>query len=381
MISHKAHMIIINLFPISKGGGLQNAFSLLTALKNRGLKNYLCMVRKGSQLEKYCLRHDIKFKSFKDGILGRIFFELFFAHNSCIESHAKVVFTLFGNCPIRSGNAVKIAGFARSNIVEQDNEFWSFLPWHKKILKQLSDKIILLFMKASNVVILETDRLGKLSSKNKIFGEIDNRVVKMAASGLIVSELKELPKIVLADSDTINITYITGSHPNKNIPFLAAIFQQLNSLCGDKRFNLVCTLPDDTYLAEVRNEFNNLGILDNIKNLGFLSSHDIPKAIEHSHALINVAHLESFSNNWVEAWASKRLLICRDAQYAKDSCFNSAVYIDLEKPSESAKRLIEIFHSQSLYDEHVKQGQELLKNMPNSDEKFEQYLRIINEFL
>lgn len=374
-------MIIINLFPVSKGGGLQNAFSLLMALKKSALINYLCLVRKGSELEEFCITNNINFRSFEASFLGRLLFELFFANSVCLNQGAKIVFTLFGNCPIRSGGAVKVSGFARSNIVECDKHFWHFLPWYKRIIKQLMDRVILQLMKSSDVIILETERLKRLSIKNLIFGQSEIRVVKMAASGLIVKKLSRLENVNVTDISTVNIAYITGSHPNKNIPMLAPIFKCLNANHSSIRYNLICTLPNDSYFSEVKEAFNSFGVSSNLINNGFVSSDDIPQLISKSQAMINVAHLESFSNNWVEAWAAKRLLICRKAEYAEESCFNSAVYIDLDNPEMSALKISEAFESQYKLDQYVERGEELLDKMPNSDEKFHQYLRIIHEFL
>ncbi len=374
-------MIIVNLFPVAKGGGLQNAFSLLTALKKSELTAYQCLVRKGSDLELYCQENDIKFESFGSGLFGRLLFEFFYARRVCLKNNAKVIFTLFGNCPILSGKSIKISGFARSNVVEKDKKFWNFLPRYKRMIKRINDLLILQLMKLSDVVILETERLGRLSSQNKVFGDAKVRVVKMAASGLIVDQLGCIETVKLEDMQTINITYITGSHPNKNIPLLAPLFHFLNINCLNKSFNLICTLPNDDYFMEVKSAFNRLNIEQHLTNGGFLSSNDIPKIISESHALINVAYLESFSNNWVESWAAKRLLICRDAEYAHDSCFDSAIYVDLNEPEISAKKILTIFESQAKFDQYTAQGSKLLEQMPNSNEKFQQYMEIINEFL
>jgi len=375
-------MLLINLYPVAKGGGLQNAFSFLTVLATSEMKGeFLCLVRKKSELQVFCKKRGIPYKAYDDGLRGRLLFEFFHVYKLCKTHKPKVIFTLFGNSPIRTVQVKKVSGFARSNIIEQDRLFWSFLPLAKRISKQVTDYIILRLMRLSDVVIVETERLEKLCRLNNIFPHSSVRVVKMAASELVIKHLKEVPPIKLDDQNTIRILYITGSHPNKNIPLLAPIFSELNRMNDKKRYILCTTLPEGLYLKEVRKAFNTYDAEDSFENIGYVCQENIPSVIASSQAMINVAHLESFSNNWVEAWASRRLLICRDANYAKDSCFDAALYINLFEPVAAAQKINNVFGEQNHFDNLVNEGTRLLSQMPTAQEKFEQYREIIDEFL
>ena len=200
----------------------------------------------------------------------------------------------------------------------------------------------------------------------------------MAPSALVVEKLESLPPIT-SNAKTKNVLYLAGSQPNKNIHALAPLFKYLNQLDGSTFYNLHCTLPAGAYLERVKQTFEENNIADNLVNLGPLHPDSIPSHIQNVHAMINVAQLESFSNNWVEAWASRRVLICRNADYAKDSCKDSAVYINLEDPRTSASKIIEVFSSPESLNQILTKGTKQLNTMPTAIQKFNQYLKITSE--
>lgn len=375
-------MLIINLYPVSAGGGLQNAFSFLEELKRQGvsLTCYIIYVRENSELELFCINNGLNYKSFKTGKIGRIIYELFTFKFQTKNYDTLIIFTLFGNCPFNSPKkAIKISGFARSNILESDIDFWDFLPQNKKIIKKINDKIILFLMRKSHSVVLETPRLVNIALKSKCFRDAKIFLVSMSPSSYIVDKLFKVPKLNVEIKNNVRILYIAGPHPNKNIHKLAKFFSILNR--GEKNFILQVTLESSTYLSSILEVFAQYNITDKIECIGSLKQHEVPDAIAHADALINVAQLESFSNNWVEAWASGRLLIARDASYAKDSCGDSAVYIDLDNPRDGAKAVAEAFENQFIYDGYTTCGYKKLDQLPTASEKYALYMEVINENL
>ncbi len=376
-------MVLFNFYPVAKGGGLQNAYSFLIEMaKAPPSYNYLCVLRKGTGLEKLCNENNIPYIVFESGFWNRVKFELFHFYKLCKKFETKIIFSLFGSTPLVSSKCFSISGFARSNIIEKNVNFWNFLPFYKYCLKLMTDKVILSLMQRSDLIILETDRLARLAKEQNTFPNSVIKVIPMSPSSFVVEGLNNLSMPDMHDVDEVRVLYISGSHPNKNIHKLPLVFKGLNAQSRKgMKFKLVTTLPEGHYCNLIKSLFDEYSMADAWVNLGPVSSESLPDHILNMHALINVAELESFSNNWVEAWASQRLLICRDAEYARESCKKSSIYIDLEKPELSAKNIIDVFKVDNTYANYVNEGLRLVNSLPKPKEKYLMYMETINERL
>lgn len=377
-------MVLINLYPISAGGGLQNALSFLTELQCAKINfNYFVIVRRDSILHEFCISKKLPCIYFNDGLIGRICFELFSFYMVVKSQNARIIFTLFGNPPLIRPKVTCISGFARSNIVESQVDFWGFLPIRKKVVKVFKDILILKLVRLSDVVILETQRLVRIAKYNNTFGSAKVYLVNMSPSALIINKLRSINE--LNSQVNINrfaehsILYLAGSHPNKNVHRLAPFILELNRL--GLIVKLVTTLPEGNYLNSVTKSFQELGIYNKINNVGVISPNDVPQIIEKCSALINVAELESFSNNWVEAWASKRLLICKDSGYSRESCGDSAIYLNFDNVQKAASEVFYALTDMKKFEVYITNGISKLNNLPSSNEKFNEYIKIIEKFL
>jgi glycosyltransferase involved in cell wall biosynthesis len=372
------NMYIINLYPVATGGGLQNALSFLSFLKEDSRnKQTICFVRESSELEMYCKEFNLNYCSFTDGFFGRCKFELFSARVACKAIDAKCVFTLFSNPPFNLPKIKTISGYARSNVIEKDKGFWDFLPINKILKNRVLEFVNLKLISRSDVVILETEHLFNKAITNKVFGKSKIKVVEMAPSNLVLQKLDSMNPLNVSSEGVINILYLSGPHPNKNIHNLGRVMLLLNKSKSKKTYVLNVTLPDGSYLNSVLQNFQKEGASDYIVNRGSINQGEIDNVILDAHALINVARLESFSNNWVEAWASNRLLICADAEYARASCGNAAIYVNINDADSSAKTIIDIFDNESEYLKLVERGNNHLLSLPSSKDKYFKYWEII----
>ncbi|EJE4688654.1 TPA: glycosyltransferase [Vibrio parahaemolyticus] len=377
-------MVIINLIPVAAGGGLQNALSFLTELSMTDVSfKFTVFVRKGSELELFCIERNLPYRSFNCAFLFRIWYEIFGNYSFARKNDVVVIFTLFGTAPLFRGHSIAISGFARSNIIERQVDFWAFLPFWKKWIKNIKDELIRKLVSTSDVIILETNRLIELARSNEVFNDTPLRLVNMAPSSLILKRLKEIPGAKRFDSrcevGVANFIYLSGAHPNKNIHRLGPFFKEIIEL--GLKVNMTVTLPEGAYFDKIMEEFSRLGINSVLNNIGPIKPDDVPKVLLESDVVINVAELESFSNNWVEAWASRRLLVCKDAGYARDSCGNAAIYIDLDNVQASAVEVYKVMIDADRYKSYIDAGKLKLKELPSTKEKFREYVKIIEEFI
>ncbi len=377
-------MVIINLVPVAAGGGLQNAISFLTEFyKCSCIDNskFIFIVRTGSALEELCSIHNIKYESVKlNSVIDRLRFETIIVRKIVARYSPKVIFTLFGNPPVFTPSKVKkVSGFARSNIIEQRSEFWSFLPTIEYFKKRMTDELIRVLFKRSDVIIVETERLLRLAESSRTFGNSKIRCVQMSPSAAF-DNLKSASEMDIQDPIGVKkIAYIAGPHPNKRIEKLAELFYWINRF--EQEYRLVVTFNESSdYATVIKDSFNQYGVLDYVDFVGPISPDMVPVFLADKCAVVNFSMLESFSNNWVEAWKFRKLLICRNDPYAVDSCGDAAFYLDLRSMRACAMELHRIFESEELYGGFLEKGDKMLKSLPTSSEKFKKYMDIINEF-
>lgn len=367
-------MIAINLVPVSIGGGLQNTLSFLSQLNKNHFpdRDLIIFCAKGSIIEKACQTHGLPYHGIEHSKLSRLFYECFYGYFLHKRYNINLVFSLFGGAPLFSPSVYKVSGFAYSNIIQPEVPFWNFLPPIKRIQKRAIDALRTVLASQANEIILETEYL-KHRAQGRLFKNSLVHVVKMAPSLLVTRGLKTCE----VTRKTIDIVYLAGPHPNKRIHLLADIFAQLNA--QGLRFRLVTTLPErHSYTRLIADQFSKLGLGDAHQNVGTVAPEHVGALLSRVDAVINVALLESFSNNWVEAWAAKLPLIATDADWARASCEKAALYIDPENATSSALKITGLFENRDTADELIHEGELQLRKLPTAEQRFEQYIQIIN---
>lgn len=82
-----------------------------------------------------------------------------------------------------------------------------------------------------------------------------------------------------------------------------------------------------------------------------------------------LSKLESFSNNIIESWIYKRLLLISDEPWAKALCKDAVIYVDRDSPRLIAYHVQELINNNELYNNIVKKGTKNLQEFPSVEEK------------
>jgi hypothetical protein len=365
--------LFINLVPITVGGGLQNAINFLLNIdfSTFKTKSILIVIRDNSTLIDICNKKNFKYKVIKKGFLSRLYYELFFYSNKTNS----VIFTLFGTKPILSWNTFTITGCAYSNLFYPEIDFWGYLPIKQRIVKKLKDIYRFNNVKSSNVVIFETDLLRKKAVSEFGFESNNTYVVKMAVSSLI----KETEPINRNDK-VFKILYLGSAHPNKRQHLIPKIIGQLlnNSYTN---FQFIVTMNKNLeYTKNVLDDIDKNNLEKYFLNLEYVNNTEVDQLISSCDAMINIAKLESFSNNFVEAWQMKKLLLVTDADWSRDSCGNAAFYLDVENLEILSNQLIGIITNNSLRNEIILNGENHIQSYPSPIEKMTLFVDIINKY-
>ena len=375
-------MVVLNLMPPNAGGGLQNALSFLKGLESRpdlAEISVVCCVE-GGEIHRLAVDLGVVCRTFKSGVLGRFRFELFGFYAVCKEFDVRLVFTLFGNRPLFSPGVYSISGFALSNILQPEVDFWSdFVVWRKFYLK-FKDKIRFFTALRSDELIFETEYLlGR--ARETLFRRRKLHVVKMQPSNLVLDALAANEGLARQVSYGGDFLCLSGAHPNKRIHLLAPIFSELARLslgAGQTPPRLMVSFNCTSSYAEyIRRQFELYGVGHLLRFIGVVPSSEVAKVVLSSCGVINIARLESFSNNWVEAWAAGVPLISTSAEWAVASCGNAALYIDPENSLGSAYQIFELYSSPDKLRLQIAAGKLQVSSLLAGDKKIDSYCRII----
>lgn len=371
--------MLINFVPATAGGGLQNAVSLVMGISGHETlrRQSIIVCPACGPVHQACKENGLNVVPIRSGVIGRLLFELGGGIRIARRHGAKIVFTLFGNAPLVSPGLYRISGFALSNILTSEVDFWQDLPPARRTLKRLKDAFRLWLARQSHEIIFETDFLAQ-RARNGPFRDRIVHVVKMEPSKAVLKALVKRPRNDRKGG--LRLLALTGPHPNKRLAAMAPIMAQLAALRsqrGDTRPEFVISIDEmHPHAKAVAAAFDAAGAPPP-QFLGKIAPPDVARHLQEVDGLVNIARLESFSNNWVEAWAAGLPLISSDADWAHASCGDAAIYVDPDKPEQAAERIDAVFSSPEKLTALAIAGDRQLSDLGALGSKIERYAQIL----
>lgn len=368
-------MIFFNFLHCPDGGGYQNSLSFMRVLVDRSydFTDVICVVYVDSELEELCFQNNISVQSTEYGFLSKTILEI---KVSLTLRSGDLVFSIFGPPLIYTPKkCVSVGGMAVSNLLHKDVDFWGYLGWREKMKKILKDRYRAYRYSKLDYWIFETNLLREKAVQ--LFGVPEERstVVEMSPSLLVSPNAVKDCKLALRVRE-INSEYkflfLSGAHPNKRLHVLPDLARNLLDL--GVNFSFVLTSENNGYLEEVLDTASLLGVSDRFVNIGKVPPSAVASVIDSCDFMCTFSLLESFSNNFVEAWVMKVPLLVTNAEWAQRACGKAAYYVDPESGVELAQSINNLLGQTSVVNGLVFAGEEALIEHPTGNEKTDKYL-------
>ncbi len=371
-------MIYYNFLYAPDGGGYQNSLSFVKSLSNIGydFSGTTLLVYENSELHHFSTHRGIGCISIKTGVSYKLLFEL---GSRRFLKKDDVVFSLFGPPMLTtSGFTLNIGGMAISNVLHKDIDFWDYLNSLGKNFRRLKDLYRCWRYSKLDYWIFETELLAKKAINEYNFPNSRVSVVKMAPSALVTKKaIVNNSRYNYLRGNSLNMLFLSGAHPNKRIHVLPNLARSLREV-GVSDFNFVLTCRPGKYLSDILESAKQLGVEKHFEVVGPVQVNDVATVIDCSDFVCTFSVLESFSNNFVEAWVMEKPLIVTEADWAKDACDDAALYVEPENALDSAKKIRSLFNSINNQKKLICNGKKMLKLHPTAEEKAELYLNYIN---
>jgi glycosyltransferase involved in cell wall biosynthesis len=108
-------------------------------------------------------------------------------------------------------------------------------------------------------------------------------------------------------------------------------------------------------------------------------SKNIQEVYDRADFLMNLSDLESFSNNYMEAWKAGLPLICSNTDFARHICADSAVYVNQHDPATAADEIIALLRREDEQKRLADKGKLYLGELPTIQQKMDQVMQVIRQ--
>ncbi len=369
--------IFINGLSAKAGGGK----SILT--------NYLHLLSKYTDNDVYIvlvpskdLYHEFKSTKFKIFHLPNILsnkFHFLFVYSIILPIILRIkeidlIFNL-ADVPIRS-KVKQVFLFDWSYAVYPKSEVWKMMGWRDFLIKKFKLIIFEKFSIYIDVLIAQTETMQK-----HLISHYGIQNIKVVPNAVSLDNLSGGVAKNFNFPSGFKFLYLTHYYPHKNIEIFIEIAKQIKA--HNLHFKLITTL-DPWQHKEARKflcDIKMLGLENIILNVGAVKMENVPSLYKQCDALLMPTLLESFSGTYVEAMYHRKPILTSKYDFAKDVCQNAAIYFDPLDANEIFAKMKTLCDSVRIRERLVLEGSNLLSRMPDWNETFNIYNKIIKSLI
>lgn len=305
----------------------------------------------------------------------RILFEYIAVRRALKKNRIDKIFTFFGAGLPHPARIHSLVTVAYPIICYSDSQYWRYLDWRYKVRLRLLNYMRRRRLQSASRIIAETDVMKKRLA----------RVLSCPESKIVVippapSEYVELiPNIPERGGKCF--LFISGNDQHKNLWRLQEVARRLlEKGVGD--FFFLLTLSKEQYLTNIneRRLTSDPSISERFQFLGAIEPKNIMDAYRRADYVVSLSDLESFSNNYMEAWKVGIPLIASDRDFAHAICGDSAIYAEPHDTEDVANKLCLALSDAALRRRLVERGAQKLRAMQSQGERFLQVMQEIVSF-
>lgn len=363
---------------IKTGGGLQLASSFLSLFETQEIASRRISVLLSERLAPLAKSNWNIAGVVPSGVSSRILFEYFLLPRIIKKKGVRAVYTFFGPGLPKMAGVRSVVGVAYPIICYPDSEYWRHLSWREWLKKKLVNSARVARIKRADVVVCETE---VMKARLQEFCEIRAAIVIIPPSPTEFLPGIE-PRLKMEEwGASFQILVLGGLAHHKNnwrLYQVAKILKQKNI-----PVKFICTFGEEDFKRGAKMDGNSSIDLDLLRDyfefLGTLLPNEIGFAYQRCQFLINLSDLESFSNNYMEAWKASVVLLCSDRDFSRCICGESALYFEPHDPSSVAQVILNaISLSAQEVEAMLNEGKRRLKALPSASERVKRIFDLLD---
>lgn len=366
--------LLIDLGAIKTGGGAQLALNFLDLLARelKGQKRVVLIPQQGP-LAKFVFDSE-KFivYTYPDPYLARFWFEST-RLPAIVERHSIThFFTFFGAGLPHSARIRSVVTTAYPILCYPESPFWPFAPVKTRWKNYFTNWLRRRRLRRADTIIVETAVMKARIARSLPFAE-DKLVVLPPVPSLYLREAASRRDL----GAPCNFILVSGSDPHKNLwrlPELALALER----AGLTRFRFTLTVKEHNFLQHPRIDRSLWPRVSHyFRFLGAVAPQLIESVYEEASFLVNLSDLESFSNNYMEAWKAGLPIIASDRDFARHICGDSACYIEPHHPEAGAQAIAALVADHGRQARMLAAGRQKLAALGNERERFARVMAIL----
>lgn len=370
--------LLIDFGAIKTGGGVQLATNFLNQLaeSSQHIEEVYLLVPDTGPLSKIDLKGMCKSHLYyPNNYLKRKIFEWSELKGFVERNNIDTVYTFFGAGLPRYKGVKAVVSVAYPIICYPDSPYWGYIAPAAGAKKRVVNVFRRMRIRAADLIVVETQVMAQRMEQYAGVKSSLLRVIPPSPSLFIA----DMP-FTLASGSPYRILILSGVDPHKNLWRLPEIAMRLLDL-GCNNFKFVISVDKQSFFnaMPVKELFDEARLEKYFDFVGGIPADQIEQVYQESDFLINISDLESFSNNYMEAWKSGLPLICSDTDFSRNICGESAIYVNPHDAA-SAATAIQAFLTDSTKQQLLANiGKERLKALPDAQQKFDSIMAVLKE--
>ena len=358
--------ILLDLGAIKTGGGAQLAVNFLEYLEQHAARDHdfaLLIPEIGplAALERRrgYLRVLVSPRSYRE----RLRLENGELQRFIADAGIDAIFTFFGAGlphppPVRS-----VVSVAYPVICYPESPYWVNAGIKERLQVRALNWMRVRRLRQASSIIAETEIMKARVSKVLRFPVERIRVIPPAVS----AHVRHLER---ADGEPARrFAFVSGIETHKNLWRLYEIARYAVAR-GFRDFTFHLTVTRDAYLQRVVGRLPDMRIIDrHFSFIGPVAPREIMQVYASADCVVSLSDLESFSNNYMEAWKVGLPLIVSDRDFARAICGTSALYVDPHHTEAVVDGLMRVHSDPVLRRCMVAEGKRRLDELPTLQQR------------
>lgn len=368
----KGPVVLLDLSSIKSGGGAQLALNFLDAVNGGrfGLRIGLVLISDGFPFPNR-LQGTYAVAVAPSSVPSRILHEYLELPKLVRDHRITHVYTFFGPGLPRMPGLRRVVGVAYPTLVNNDSVYWRHLSKGFYLKKKVQDALRVRRLQLADHLIFETSIMERRARSRGIVRGGSSVLSPTPTAFLASSPAPSLAK------HGARVLFLADPYPHKNLWRLPEVLGALEREKLPVRFLL--SMNRETFLGACPSAAAIPA--DRIDRyftfLGRLSPDRLQAAYDTCNVVGNISDLESFSNNYMEAWLTGRPILASDRDFARHICGESALYVEPHDPASLLAGLRRLARGEVDTAAMVRAGQEALARLPTMDQRLKLLAEII----
>ncbi|MBA96243.1 MAG: hypothetical protein CMN10_15600 [Roseobacter sp.] len=365
--------LMLDLSSIKSGGGAQLALNFIHSVRKNEFSLPIQMILLPEDFPfQNSIPEDIEVLSCPNKPASRILFEYTRLRSIVRERGINTVYTFFGPGLPRYSGVRSVVGMAYPILVYPESNYWKHIAMKESLAKKFQNYLRGARLKRADHIIFETTLMEQRAQDAGLVSNESSVVPPYPTTFLNSSPPPDFR------THGAKILFLAGPAQHKNLWRLPGIFSALKRenlavkfffSMDRQRFIDHCSVNGVEVHTELLDEFCSF--------LGPLAQDNLQEAFDQCNVVGNIADLESFSNNYLEAWLTGRPILASDRDFARNICGGSAIYVDPHN-ADSLLNGIRLFSAGKLdFSAIMSAGALALKQLPDHQARLNALAQII----